>query len=158
MNFIRLAPALSACLAAAAAAETLELEIRTGENNYRARQELGETFESFNSGAIPGDRPPREYLAIRCGGPWGALKYRVTLPSGPGYQLRANNERLLLQILEHSVISEDRAIAAMSVHCVDTEPRQVVKSLVEIELERGSPAAQQVQLANGYVLEYRYTP
>lgn len=44
----------------------------------------------------------------------------------------------------------------MSVHCVDTEPQQV-KSLVEIELERGGPAMQRVQLANGCLLEYRYT-
>lgn len=159
MNLLRaFAPALFACLAAAPAAETLELEIQAGEHSYRARQELGETFESHGSGALPGGRPPGEYQAIRCDGPWGPLKYRVTLASGPGYRLRARGERLLLQILEHSVISEDRAIAAMSVHCVDTEPRQVVKSLVEIELERGGPAAQRVQLVNGYVLEYRYTP
>ncbi|MGL6160854.1 hypothetical protein [Microbulbifer sp.] len=45
----------------------------------------------------------------------------------------------------------------MSVHRIDTEPQQV-KSLVEIELERGSPAMQRVQLADGYVLKYRYTP
>lgn len=150
----------AACLGInAQAMEILQLEIVTPTgHSYQAQQELGEAFESFESGAIPGEAPPREYQAIRCEGPWGATKYRLTLASGPGYQLRAEGGRLLLQIVEHAVISEDQTIAAMSVHCIDTEPRQVVRSVIEIELERGSAAAQQLQLANGYTLEYRYTP
>ncbi len=151
---------LAACLSTSAQAmETLQLEIVTSTgHSYQAQQELSEAFESFESGAIPGETPPREYQAIRCDGPWGATKYRLTLVSGPGYQLRAKGDRLLLQIVEHAVISEDQTIAAMSVHCIDTEPRQVVKSVIEIELDRGSAAAQKLQLANGYLLEYRYTP
>jgi len=141
------------------AMETLQLEIITPTgHSYNAQQELGESFETFASGAIPGEKPPREYQAIRCEGPWGATRYHLTLASGPGYQLRAAGDRLLLQIVEHSVISEDQTIAAMSVHCIDTEPRQVVRSVIEIELARGSAEAKQLQLANGYLLEYRYTP
>ena len=147
------------CSAAPAAKEILELEIITPTGqNYAARQELDDSFESFSSGAIPGGEPPREYLAIRCDGSWGAMKYRLTLPDGPGYQLRARGDRLLLQIVEHSVVSEDANINAMSVHCMDLEPKQVVRSLMEIELERGSGASNQLQLGNGYQLIFRYTP
>lgn len=141
------------------AMETLELEIVTPDgHSYRAEQVLDENFESFDSGAIPGETPPREYQAIRCDGPWGAMKYRLKLASGPGYQLYAKGDSLRLQIVEHSVISEDQTIAAMSIHCIDTEPRQVVKAVYEIELDRRRASAQQLQLANGYQLEYRYLP
>ncbi|WP_323846908.1 hypothetical protein [Microbulbifer magnicolonia] len=152
--------ALTASLSAGVQAlETLALEIVTpAGHRYQAQQQLGDAFESFESGTIAGETPPQEYLAIRCNGPWGALKYRLPLASGPGYLLIAQGDSLLLQIVEHSVISEDQAIAAMSVHCIDTEPRQVIKALFEVELVRGSAAAQQLQLANGYQLEYRYTP
>ena len=147
------------CSASPEAKEILELKIITPTGqSYAARQELDDSFESFSSGAIPGEAPPREYQAIRCDGPWGAMKYRLTLADGPGYQLRARGDHLLLQIVEHSVVSEDANINAMSVHCIDLEPRQVVRSLLEIELERGSGASNQVQLANGYQLTFRYIP
>ena len=146
------------CSASPEAKEILELEILTpAGQSYAARQELDDSFESFSSGAIPGEHPPREYQAIRCDGPWGAMKYRLTLADGPGYQLRARGNRLLLQIVEHSVVSEDANINALSVHCIDLEPKQVVRSLTEIELERGSGAADQLQLGNGYQLIFRYT-
>ena len=151
--------ALAACYGSAQAKGTLNLEIITPSgDDYSAQQELGDDFESFASGAISTGEPPGEYQAIRCDGPWGPQKYRVALASGPGFRLRVVGDRLVLQILEHSVISEDLAIAAMRVHCVDTEPRQVVKSLLEIELDRTSAAAEQLQLINGYLLEYRYKP
>lgn len=146
-------------LASAAGAATLELEIITPSGqSYRTEQQLAATFESFSSGAIAGAATAREYQAIRCNGPWGAQKYRITLASGPGYALYAENDRLLLQLVEHSVISEDATIAAMSVHCIDTEPRPVIKSLVEIELERDSAESQQLRLANGYQVNYQYSP
>ncbi|MFC6980798.1 hypothetical protein [Microbulbifer taiwanensis] len=83
--------ALSICLSTAAQGkETLELEIVTPSgHSYQAQQELGGDFESYDSGAIAGEVPPREYQAIRCDGPWGAMKYRLILASGPGYQLRS---------------------------------------------------------------------
>ena len=160
MKVRQLFPLLIAPLSAAAlATETLQLEIVTPTgHSYRAEQELGEAFQSYDSGAIPGDEPPREYQAIRCDGPWGRMKYHLTLASGPGYQLRADAEHILLEIQEHAVISEDRNIAAMTMHCIDTEPRQVVRALSEIELERGKAASKELQLPNGYVLVYRYTP
>ncbi|AMX01698.1 hypothetical protein [Microbulbifer thermotolerans] len=151
---ITITPALSAL-----AVETLQLKIVTPSgDSYEVQQALGKEFESFASGVITAETAPREYLAIRCDGPWGATKYRVPLHSGPGYLLRAKGKRLLLQIVEHVVISEDETIAAMSVHCIDTKPRQVVKSVAEVELERGSSATQRLQLANDYLLEYHYTP
>ncbi|SEA36975.1 hypothetical protein [Microbulbifer marinus] len=139
--------------------ETLHIEIVTPDGHrYRAEQSLDKDFDSYQSGAIAGDRAPREYQAIRCGGPWGAIKYRLSLTSGPGYELYAKGSNLLLQIVEHSVISADQTIAAMSVHCIDTEPQQVLKAVAEIKLDRGSATTQQLRLANGYQLEYRYTP
>lgn len=143
----------------AMATETLELEIVTANGaRYSASRELGETFESFDSGVIRGEAPPREYKAIRCDGPWGAIRYSLPLASGPGYQVRADGERLSLQIVEHAVISADRNIEAMKMHCIDTEPKQVVRSLLKVELDRGSRESRQVVLANGYRLVYRYTP
>lgn len=160
MKARHLIPILSLCLCSGTtAAEILELEIVTAAGHrYSAKQELGNAFESFDSGAIPGERPPREYKAIRCDGPWGALKYSLTLRSGPGYQIRADGDQLVLQIVEHAVISADKNIEAMEVHCIDTEPKQVVRSLLKIELDRGSGDTRQLTLANGYRLEYRYTP
>ncbi|MCW8125136.1 hypothetical protein [Microbulbifer halophilus] len=159
MKARHLIPILPLCLCGGATAEMLELEIvSAGGYRYAAKQELDDTFEAFESGAIPGEQPPREYKAIRCDGPWGALKYSLTLPSGPGYQIRANDDQLTLQIVEHAVVSVDANIDAMEVHCIDSEPKQVVRSLAKIELERGSGDAQQLVLAKGYRLEYRYTP
>lgn len=159
MKVLSLFAVTALSLTATANAATLQLEIVTpsGER-YRAEQRLEATLQSFSSGAIAGDAAAREYQAIRCGGPWGAEKYRLSLASGPGYELRAKGDQLLLQLVEHSVISEDRTIAAMSVHCIDTEPRAVVKSLVEIELDRSRADSQQLVLANGYRVEYHYSP
>jgi hypothetical protein len=155
---IALCAASLAARAAAYALEQLELEITAGGHRYQVQQEVTDALQEFSSGAIPGAIPPREYQAIRCDGPWGAMKYRMTLASGPGFQLRALDNKLLLLITEHSVLSEDQTIAAMAMHCIDLQPRPLVKSVVEIELERGSAAQQTLQLENGYLLEYRYTP
>ncbi|WP_346838919.1 hypothetical protein [Microbulbifer sp. SAOS-129_SWC] len=144
---------------ASAAAETLKLQIVTpGGEHYRAEQALGQAFDGVQSGVLPGAGPAREYLAIRCDGPWGAMKYHLKLASGPGYQLRAKGNQLLLELQEYAVISEDSTIAAMRVHCIDTEPKSVMKSLAKIKLERGVAASQTVHLDNGYQLAYHYTP
>jgi len=154
------ASAVAAGLSAAtAAAETLQLEIVTPSGqHYGAEQPLGQSFDAIQSGVLPGAEPAREYLAIRCGGPWGAMKYHLELASGPGFLLRAKGDQLLLELQEHAVISEDSTISAMRVHCIDTEPRQVVKSLTQVELERGRAAERTLQLDSGYQLTYRYTP
>lgn len=160
MNARALLLLLGACCSTSPEAkEILELEIVTSAGeSFAARQEFDDSFESFSSGAIPGEQPPREYQAIRCDGPWGAMKYRLTLADGPGYQLRARGNLLLLQIVEHAVVSKDANINALSVHCIDLEPKQVVRSLTEIKLERGSGVSNELQLSNGYQLIFRYTP
>lgn len=62
----------------AMAVETLKLEIVTAKGErYSATKKLDETFDAFDSGVISGEAPPRKYKAIRCDGPWGALKYSV---------------------------------------------------------------------------------
>lgn len=154
--------AMTACLGAAAASEaseTLEVLITTPEGQrYQAQQEFEGTFEAYDSGAIAGTSAVREYSAIRCDSAWGAIKYRVPLASGPGYQLEAEGEKLRLRLVEHSVLSEDVNIAAMEVHCFDSGPKPVMNALGEVILERGSAQTQTLQLANGYLVEFRYEP
>ncbi|MEW5248832.1 hypothetical protein [Microbulbifer discodermiae] len=151
---------LSACCSTAASADDLlELQIVTPSGDrLTARQGLDSDFDAFSSGVIAGEEASKEYQAIRCDGPWGATKYHLKLAEGPGYVLRAEGQRLLLQIVEYAVVSADANIEAMSIHCTDMEPVQVARSLVEIELERGSATSDQRQLANGYQLLLRYNP
>lgn len=151
-----------ACLGVApgsSAKETLEVLITSPDGQrHQSLQELGKAFDVYDSGAIAGPSSVREYSAIRCDSAWGAVKYRVPLASGPGYRLQADGEQLRLQLLQHSVVSEDVNIAAMEVHCFDSGPRAVIHALGEVTLERDNAQSQRLQLANGYMLEFRYHP
>ncbi|KUJ82606.1 hypothetical protein AWR36_012535 [Microbulbifer flavimaris] len=151
-----------ACLGAmpgASAKETLEVLITTPDGQrHQSLQELGKAFDVYDSGAIAGPSSVREYSAIRCDSAWGAIKYRVPLASGPGYRLQAEGEQLRLQLLQHSVVSEDVNIAAMEVHCFDLGPKAVTHALGEVTLKRDNAQSQRLQLASGYMLEFRYHP
>ncbi|WP_237066680.1 hypothetical protein [Microbulbifer guangxiensis] len=154
--------AISALLGTSAgveARETLEVFITTPEGQrFQAHQELGATFEVYDSGAISGPSTVQEYSAIRCDSAWGAMKYRIPLASGPGYRLEAHGDKLRLRVVEYSVHSEDTNIAAMEVHCIDSAPRPITNALGEVTLERGSEQRQSFQLAGGYLVEFRYRP
>ncbi|MFV8783818.1 hypothetical protein ACNKU7_15480 [Microbulbifer sp. SA54] len=140
--------------------EQLTLEVRVDGHEYQATQPLGSEFEYFESGALTGraGSVTRTYDAIRCDGPWGAMKYQVALPSGPGFILQTSGDKLLLRILEHRVLSEDRTIQAMKVHCQDLAPKMVVNAITEIEIQRGKPFTDEVHLDNGFQLALDYEP
>lgn len=142
------------------AKETLQITITTPEGRFERQQLLGPGFDHYVSGpllhASAGNR--KTYAAIRCDGPWGAMRYEVALVSGPGFALRASPDRLLLQVLEHRVQSENQNIDAMKIHCRDTEPKAVQHSVAEIELNRGEKISREIPLHNGYLLSFHYSP
>ena len=144
----------------ASLAAELEVRITTAEDGFRSVQQLDGDFDHFESGALLNEAEDniRTYDAIRCDGPWGAMKYQVSLASGPGFSLRKAGDTLLLQILEHTVISEDRNIQAMKMHCLDAAPKSVVHAIALIEIESGKENSAQQTLANGYTLEFHYQP
>lgn len=147
-------------LPSASAEEMLEISITAPEGQFEIQQPLGPGFETYTSGPLvnetEGNR--KRYSAIRCDGLWGAMKYDVALVSGPGIRLRASESRLLLQILEHRVQSQDQNIDAMKMHCRDTEPKTIQHSVAEIELVRGDKASKEIPLINGYLLSLHYMP
>ncbi|SDJ70711.1 hypothetical protein [Microbulbifer yueqingensis] len=141
------------------AKETLQLTILTAAGReYLVEHPIEESEGAFASGVLGSEPLGREYLAIRCGGSWGAQRYRLTLPSGPGYQLELTPESILLRIVEHDVINEDSTIEAMRIHCTDVEPRAVVRSVAKIQLDRGKEDKRELELPNGYRLLYSYSP
>ncbi|WP_295798544.1 hypothetical protein [uncultured Microbulbifer sp.] len=150
---------LCGCIGTAQAAE-LEVRLTSDGEEYRLVQELQDGFEYFESGALTSAASGgiQTYDAIRCDGSWGAMKYQVSLPSGPGLSLRNAGDTLLLQIVEHAVISEDRNIQAMKMHCMELAPKPVVRAIAMIELDPGREKSAQQLLANGYQLEYHYKP
>ncbi|WP_237058203.1 hypothetical protein [Microbulbifer sediminum] len=138
---------------------TLQLKLLTDHGDtFEIEQQVERDGPDFASAILGEEGAVREYQAIKCDGPWGAVKYRMALPNGPGYQLELARDTILLRIVEHAVVSEDRNIEAMKIHCRDTQPRPVVKSLVEIQLDRSSPAEQELILPNGYRIQYSYLP
>ncbi|WP_020411906.1 hypothetical protein ACJJJB_00645 [Microbulbifer sp. ANSA001] len=100
----------------------------------------------------------KEYQAIRCNGPWGAIKYKVMLSSGPGIEIFKKNDRVYLQFIEYSVINKDLTVASMGIHCIDTEPKQIFNTIGEIDLMRNIEKQEELELSNGYILKYHYTP
>lgn len=142
------------------AAEQLEIHVRAEGIEYGAVQIIDSRFEQFESGALsdPEERNVRPYQAVRCDGTWGAMKYQVTLASGPGYTLERDGDNLLLQIVEHKVLSKDHNIQAMKIHCQDLEPRTVVHAVELIELKRGKKQSRELILGNGYQVHYQYQP
>lgn len=144
----------------AGAEETLEISITAPEGQFEIQQALTPGFESYASGPLlnPTEGNRKHYSAIRCDGPWGAVKYDLPLVSGPGIRLRASEKRLLVQILEHRVQSENRNIDAMKMHCRDSGPKTTQRSVAEIELVRGNKTSKEIPLANGYLLSLRYIP
>ena len=148
-----------ACATATHGAE-LTLQLTADDNAFRAVQHLERDFEFFESGALTNKAADnmQTYQAIRCDGSWGAMKYQVSLASGPGFSLRKSGETLLLQIVEYAVISEDRNIQAMKIHCTDLAPKPVVREIAMIELDPAKETLQQQTLANGYQLKYHYRP
>lgn len=156
----RLALAVSLALPGgpAQADEKLLLTIATSSGEeLLVEHRISETDGGFASGAL-GRAASRQYQAIRCDGPWGAQKYRLTLASGPGYQLELDPGTILLSIVEHDVISEDSTIEAMQIHCRDMEPQPVVRSVAKIWLERGRAVRRELALPNGYRVLYSYRP
>ncbi|MFI2812428.1 MULTISPECIES: hypothetical protein [Microbulbifer] len=156
---IRLTLLLTLLCTQAHASGTLQLKLLTETGDaFEVEQEVTGKEQEFASGILDREAPVREYQAIKCDGPWGAVRYRMALPSGPGYQLELGRDTILLRIVEHGVVSENRNIEAMKIHCRDTEPRAVIKSLVEIQLDRYSAEARELLLPNGYRIEYSYLP
>lgn len=150
-----IAGGISHCLAA-----ELEVRITTERDGYHSVQQLDSHFEHFESGALlnEAENNIRTYEAIRCDGPWGAMKYQVSLASGPGFSLRKAGDTLLLQIVEHTVISEDRNIQAMKMHCLDVAPKSIVHAIALIEIEGDRENSAQQTLPNGYKVEFHYQP
>ena len=144
----------------ASATEMLEISITAPEGQFEIQQPLGPGFETYTSGPMVNETEDnrKRYSAIRCDGLWGAMKYDVALVSGPGIRLRASESRLLLQILEHRVLSENKNIDAMKMHCRDTEPKTIQHSVAEIELVRGNKTSKEIPLINGYLLSFHYIP
>ncbi|MCH9691292.1 MAG: hypothetical protein K0U59_04390 [Gammaproteobacteria bacterium] len=148
-------------LCTAASDGHLTLTIITQGLSYQAKQPLGGLFNHFNSGVMATAQgiTTREYMAIRCDEAWGAFRYPRTLSVGPGYSLQlSDNGELILRILEYAVISQDAAINAMAMHCIELEPRPVVNTIAKIKLVRNAASSQQLELANGYSLSYHYVP
>lgn len=141
-------------------AEHLELHLNAEGQEYRVLKSLEQEFEYFNSGALENTsgEATRTYDAIRCDDAWGAMKYRVELPTGPGFTLRSDGTTLQLRIVEHRVLSKERNIQAMKIHCQELAPIALINALTEIEWQRGQAQADRVILANGYQLEFKYHP
>ncbi|WP_226644588.1 hypothetical protein [Microbulbifer variabilis] len=138
---------------------TLKIEVETPEGwHFHTQQILDETSLKSQSKSISAQTPPAEYQAIRCDGPWGAVKYTVSLSSGPGIKILYGEDGLYLQVLEYSVDSKDRAIESMSIQCIDTQPTQIINAIKEIELTIDKESTEQVELSNGYILKYHYKP
>ncbi|MCO1333211.1 hypothetical protein MO867_02550 [Microbulbifer sp. OS29] len=143
---------------AALAEEKLFIEIKTTDGLYlHSEQRL--TWNSFNITSDPSyvKSAQSEYLAIKCGGPWGAVKYRLTFVDGPGFKLHMRGNQLILQIIEYNVISSEQAINAMSIHCIDTEPKQTIKSIAEIMINQSNYKEETLELKNGYEVTYQYS-
>ncbi|WP_226667850.1 hypothetical protein [Microbulbifer aggregans] len=141
-------------------AEQLELRLQADGYAYQVVKHLDGQFEYFESGALEkaSSEATKTYDAIRCDGAWGAMKYQVELPSGPGFTLLNDGLTLQLRIVEHRVLSADRNIQAMKIQCQELAPRALVHAVAEIELQRGQAHADQITLANGYQLEFDYRP
>jgi len=141
------------------AEQSLHVEIVTPNGlTLQTRQTLGEGFLEGRPNQITKKIAPRGYQAIRCGGPWGAVKYWVMLSSGPGLKIHNRKDHIVIQIVEYSVISKDQTIATMGIQCTDTEPTQIFRSIEEIELTRNIEKQEKINLSNGYTIKYHYTP
>ncbi|WP_444921047.1 hypothetical protein ACJJID_00610 [Microbulbifer sp. CnH-101-G] len=138
---------------------TLQIKIETPEGSqFHTQQILEEASLKSQSKSISAQTPPAEYQAIRCDGPWGAVKYTISLSSGPGIKILYGENALYLQVLEYSVDSKDRSIESMGIQCIDTQPTQIINAITEIELTIDKETIEKVELNNGYTLEYHYKP
>ncbi|WP_444908708.1 hypothetical protein [Microbulbifer sp. TRSA005] len=138
---------------------TLKIEITTPEGwQFHTRQILSKLTLSKESKSTSAQTAPSEYQAIRCDGPWGAVKYTIPLLKGPGIKILYGTGSLFLQVIEYSVDSKEGAIYSMSIQCIDVEPTQIINAITEIELTIGKEASEQLELSNGYILKYHYKP
>ncbi|MFA0811195.1 hypothetical protein [Microbulbifer epialgicus] len=140
------------------AEQSLNVEIVTPAGEiFQTKQVLGDKLKE-SIPIISVKAAAREYQAIRCNGPWGAMKYKVMLSSGPGIEIYKKKDKIALQVIEYSVISKDLTIASMDIHCIDTEPTQVLNAIEEIDFIGYIEKQEKIELSNGYIIEYHYTP
>ncbi|BBM00618.1 hypothetical protein [Microbulbifer sp. GL-2] len=160
MQFAKLLLLSTILLSGATFAEqSLNVEVVTPNGlTFKTGQILGEEFAEGRSNQISKKISPTGYQAIRCGGPWGAVKYRVMLSNGPGLKINNSKDHIVIQVIEYSVISKDQAIATMGIQCVDTEPTQIFRSIEEIKLIKNIEKQEKINLSNGYTVKYHYTP
>ncbi|WNZ57085.1 hypothetical protein QT397_06980 [Microbulbifer sp. MKSA007] len=141
-----------------AAAEMIAIQISApnGSNLY-TEQPIDKSTDIKGSEPIYIKISSTQYQAIKCKGPWGATKYKKWMTEGPGFKLYQSDKQLLIQVVEHRVISADIAINSMSIHCMDAEPKQVIKSIAEIVIERSINSEEILEFDNGYKLSYQYS-
>lgn len=141
------------------AEQSLNVEVVTPNGlTFKTGQVFGEEFAEGKPSQISKKISPTEYQAIRCGGPWGAVRYRVMLSSGPGLKINNRKDHIVIQVIEYSVISKDQTIATMGIQCVNTEPTQTFRSIEEIRLIKNIEKQEKINLSNGYTIKYHYTP
>ncbi|WP_444943504.1 hypothetical protein ACJJIK_18325 [Microbulbifer sp. ZKSA006] len=140
------------------AAETIAIQIsaRNGSNLY--------SEQVLSNRALPPKNQPiyikmasNKFQAIKCKGAWGATKYEVSLIEGPGFKLYQDDKQLTIQVIEHRVINADSIINAISIHCIDAEPKQTITSIAEVVIDRAKNSEEILEFDNGYTLSYQYS-
>ncbi|AWF79943.1 hypothetical protein BTJ40_03425 [Microbulbifer sp. A4B17] len=140
-----------------AASETISIQVSADNGStIHTKQALKENALSDGNEAIYIKMAPNQFQAIKCEGPWGAIKYKKPMIEGPGFKLYQNDQQLIIQVIEHRVISADIVINSMDIQCIDTEPKQTINSIAEIVIERSISSEETLVFDNGYKLSYQY--
>ncbi|WP_299580176.1 hypothetical protein [uncultured Microbulbifer sp.] len=138
---------------------TLKIEIETPEGwQFHTQQIFSDPKLDIDSKPLSAQTSPKKYQAIRCDGPWGAIKYTVSLSSGPGVKILHREDTIIIKVIEYSVDSKDQVIETMSIQCIDTEPTQIMNSVEDVKFTIDKEITEQVELSNGYVLKYHFKP